>query len=235
MHLASSRCLYKLTGKPKRVNIPTIFSGIPPSQIWIKPDAHQRREPDKTRLISDLKPNYSCLMLQNTNSFCPKCATTLLRDYIEHTHHQYHIKKRRKVKQNKSCICKKKKGKKSCFVSTKEPSGDLWTLLTLWILARRAASCLQRILRPSVFVTEAPSFGDLVGTHLHSVLSARGLSFPFCKGGFGRTGEHLVLQAGLATADSKRPHRKRHPMAPRGTASLSIVILLPCGLMRKSA
>lgn len=83
----------------------------------------------------------------------------------------------------------------------------MWTLLTLWILAWRAASCLQGILCPSVFLSEAPTFGDLVGAGLNPALCSRGLSFPFGKRGFGWTGEHLVLQAGLPTADSKRRHR----------------------------
>lgn len=85
-----------------------------------------------------------------------------------------------------------------------------WTFLTLGVLARCAASCLEAILWPSVLVSEAPTLGDLVGTRLNSFLCSRGLSFPFCKRGFRRTGEHLVLQAGLPTADSKQPQRKRY-------------------------
>lgn len=54
-NLAPSRYLYKLTDKPKCVNIPTIFSAKPQSQIWLKRDVHQRREPAKACLISNLK------------------------------------------------------------------------------------------------------------------------------------------------------------------------------------
>lgn len=83
-----------------------------------------------------------------------------------------------------------------------------WTFLTLGVLARCAASCLKAILCPSVLVSEAPTFGDLVGTRFNSFLCSWGLSFPFCKRGFRRTGEHLVLQAGLPTAHSKQRQRK---------------------------
>lgn len=90
------------------------------------------------------------------------------------------------------------------------------TLLTLWILTWRAASSLQGILCTSVFLSKAPAFGHLVGTRLNSILCSRGLSFPFCKRGFGLSGEHLVLQAGLPAADSKRWDRKCYPAAPLG-------------------
>lgn len=80
--------------------------------------------------------------------------------------------------------------------------------LTVGVLPRRAAPGSEGLLRPAVLLIEAPALGDLVGTGLSPVLCAGRLDFPSGDGSFGRTGEHLVLQAGLPTAESGQGKRE---------------------------
>lgn len=83
--------------------------------------------------------------------------------------------------------------------------------LTVGVLPRRAAPGSEGLLRPAVLLIEAPALGDLVGTGLGPVLCAGRLDFPSGNGSFGRTGEHLVLQAGLPTAESRQGERGFNP------------------------
>lgn len=76
--------------------------------------------------------------------------------------------------------------------------------LTLWVLAWGAAPDSEGLLWPPILLIEAPALGDLVGTCLSPVLGSWRLGFPFGNRCLGRTGEHLVLQAGFPTAESKQ-------------------------------
>lgn len=80
----------------------------------------------------------------------------------------------------------------------------VWSSLTLWVLTWGAAPDSEGMLWPPILLIEAPALGDLVGTCLSPVLGSWRLCFPFGNGSLGRTGEHLVLQAGFPTAESKQ-------------------------------
>lgn len=94
--------------------------------------------------------------------------------------------------------------------------------LTVGVLPRRAAPGFEGLLRPAVLLIEAPAFGDLVGTGLSPVLRPGRLDFPSGDGSFGRTGEHLVLQAGLPTAESRQGERGFNPYNGRQRRPASV-------------
>lgn len=79
-------------------------------------------------------------------------------------------------------------------------------------MARGAAPGPEGLLWPSVLLGEAPALGHLVGTGLSPVVGPRRLGFPLGDGSLGRTGEHLVLQAGLPTAGRKATTERIQPI-----------------------
>lgn len=74
---------------------------------------------------------------------------------------------------------------------------------TIRVLPGGAAPGPEGRLRSSVLLAEAPALGHLVGTGLSPIVGPRWLGFSFGDGSLGRTGEHLVLQAGLPTVSRK--------------------------------
>lgn len=94
--------------------------------------------------------------------------------------------------------------------------------LTVRVLPRRAAPGSEGLLRPAVLLIEAPALGDLVGTGLSPILCPGRLDFPSGDGSFGRTGEHLVLQAGLPTAESGQGERGFNPFNGRQQRPASV-------------
>lgn len=81
--------------------------------------------------------------------------------------------------------------------------------LTIRVLPRGAAPGPEGGPGPSVLLGEAPALGHLIGTGLSAIVRPRGLGFPLGDGSLGRTGEHLVLQAGLPTAGGGKATTER--------------------------